>query len=363
MKTKILILSLVCSGLFAVAQQKKINYTISGNIADFKKPYIYFGILNGKRDSIAVKDGKFNYNGSLDEPAFGYLLDYKYGVQWFFFENGTIEISGNANAFADVNINGGKIQAEWNRLEKNRKELRAEGRALSNKARTANMARDFTTQAVLDDQKAKVDVKINAIGEAFIAKNPKSYVSLAEVWKRKGDETDYHRYKLLYEKLDPSLKNTAIAKDIEAGLAFLKRSLIGEKMDDFTQNDPSGKPVSLSSFRGKYVLVDFWAAWCGPCRAENPNILKVYQQFSNQGFTVLGVSSDRKAEDWKKAIEEDKIPWTQVSDLGRSGNAVARYFGVRYLPSNFLLDPNGIIIARDLMGADLENKLKEIFNK
>lgn len=362
MKTKILILSLLCSCLFAIAQQKKINFTIKGDIAGYTKPSVYLSIEGAKREPIAVKDGKFTYKGSVDDLAFCYLLVEGGAVHSFILENGTIEVSGNAKALTDVQIRGGKIQAAWNKFEAGRKELKAESRALSQKAHTANMALDFTTQAIFDDKKAKVVAKIDSIGEAFIVKNPKSYVSLAEVLRRKGEETDYHKYRLLYEKLDPSLKNTGMAKDIAAGLAYLKRSLVGETMDDFTQNDPSDKPVSLSSFRGKYVLVDFWAAWCGPCRAENPNILKVYQQFSNKGFTVLGVSSDRKAEDWKKAIEEDKLPWTQVSDLGPGGNAVAHYFGVRYLPSNFLLDPNGIIIAKNLMGADLENKLKEIFN-
>lgn len=362
MKVKILILTLVSVSMFAVAQQKETNFTIQGNIVDLKIPYLYLSI-GRKRDSIPVENGKFSYKGNADEPLYCYLSYGRPFGQGFFVEKGNIEVKGHANALGDIQINGGKIQQEWNILEKDRKVLRAEIRDLSRKFTLANNALDLPARSIVENQMDQVNAKINAIGKAFIVNNPKSYVSLSEIRNLQYSNPEYQDYATLYDKLDPSLKKTKIALEIENTLELLKRSAIGQKMKDFTQNDPSGKPINLSSFRGKYVLVDFWAAWCGPCREENPNVLKVYQQFSDKAFAILGVSLDSSEEKWKKAIEADKLPWTQVSDLKGWRNEVSVYFGIRAIPANFLIDPNGTIIAKNLMGEDLDNKIKELLGK
>ena len=143
-------------------------------------------------------------------------------------------------------------------------------------------------------------------------------------------------------------------------LAVLKKSAIGQPMIDFTQADVNGKPVRLSDYKGKYVLLDFWASWCGPCRAENPNVLKAYNQFKDKNFTVVGVSLDEKADKWKEAIEKDGMPWMQVSDLKGFRNEVAQQYGIQAIPFSFLIDPQGIIVAKELRGAALHTKLAEI---
>ncbi|MGI4806343.1 MAG: peroxiredoxin family protein, partial [Janthinobacterium lividum] len=131
---------------------------------------------------------------------------------------------------------------------------------------------------------------------------------------------------------------------------------------DFTQNDPEGKPISLSSFKGKYVLLDFWASWCGPCRQENPNVVKVYNQYKNKNFTVLGVSLDRPngKDAWLKAIKDDGLTWNHVSDLQFWNNQVAKLYSIQSIPGNFLIDPTGKIIAKDLRGEELEQKLAQL---
>jgi thiol-disulfide isomerase/thioredoxin len=129
---------------------------------------------------------------------------------------------------------------------------------------------------------------------------------------------------------------------------------------DFTQNDPSGKPVSLSSLKGKYVLIDFWASWCGPCRTEYPYIHKAYDQFKNKNFEVIGVSLDDKKDLWLKAINDNHFDWIQVCDFKGRQNDVAVAYGISAIPQSLLVDPNGIIIAKNLRGDDLIEKLEEV---
>jgi peroxiredoxin len=196
--------------------------------------------------------------------------------------------------------------------------------------------------------------------KAFIRNHPGSYITPVLLYGI-NYEYDANEMESVINGLDTNLAKVQIIKTLKERVIVMKTVAIGKKAPDFTLNDVDGKPVPLSSKIGsKLLLIDFWASWCGPCRAENPNVVKVYKEFNKKGFNVFGVSLDRTKDDWVKAIADDKLTWTHVSDLQYWNSAAAKLYAVSSIPANFLLDEKGIIIARDLRGEALYNKVKEV---
>lgn len=195
---------------------------------------------------------------------------------------------------------------------------------------------------------------------AQVKANPKNIETLKTIQRVGGYYPEYKELRSLFSGLDKSVKKSKEGKAFDYYLKRLESTSVGKKAPGITQLTPEGEPFSLTDLRGKYVLIDFWAAWCPDCRKENPNLVKTYAEFKDRNFEILGVSFDRKLEDWVKAIKNDNLTWKHISDLQSWQNAAGTLYGVRSIPQNILVDPDGIIVARNLHGENLNVKLREL---
>ena len=277
----------------------------------------------------------------------------------FYLENSEITITGKLDSLYNAKISGSKTQDVYNGFLESNKKLNEKYSKIYDEYQTANQTGDTAKVSQLQKEAEAVENEMTELQKDFVKNNPSSFAT-PSILSGLSYELDGAELESYINAMDTAVANTPIVKDLKERAIKMKAVSIGQKAPDFTLNDPEGNPVPLYSKVGsKLLLIDFWAAWCGPCRRENPNVVKVYKEFSKKGFDVFGVSLDQKKDDWVKAISDDKLTWTHVSDLKYWENAAARLYAVYSIPANFLLDEKGIIIARNLRGDELYNKVKE----
>lgn len=342
------------------------RYLISGNIEGADSvTFLLQKRVNGQMinlDSALAIRGSFKMKGgSVRYPEMVLLLarDTRMRIS-FYLENSEINITGTLDSLFAAKITGSKTHDEYTGFVDSNNQLSEKYAEIYNEYQIARQNNDTALISKLERDAEAVEEEMTALQKDFIKSNPSSYVApsiLAQLsYSMEGSEIES-----FINSMDTAVANTDIIKDLKEQVVKKKAVEIGKKAPDFTLNDPEGNPVSLYSKLGpKLLLVDFWAAWCGPCRVENPNLVKVYKEFNRKGFDVFGVSLDQKRDDWVSAISDDKLTWTHVSDLQFWNNAAARLYAVNSIPANFLLDENGIIIGKNLREEALYNKVKEV---
>lgn len=343
---------------------------------------IYIGYQLGSNkilDSAQSVNGSFEFKGNLIYPSLAVLIiDYK-GIGSdkldvgansdklvLYLDKGTITLKSPDSAYK-AQIIGSPINDQYIKLVAIDNEVRSRtNKMMIDEVKAVN---DSSHKAGTQNQmQAKLKVIQSDYHNAlknFIQTNPNSYLSLLALGSLGGPSPDPNEIEPLLDGLSKELRDSETARTLKNALESLKITANGAMAPDFEQADTLGHPVRLSSFRGKYVLLDFWASWCAPCRQENPNIVNVYNRYKDKNFTIVGVSLDRQDGTfaWLNAIRNDHLTWTQLSDLKYWNNAVAQLYFVQSIPKNFLIDPTGKIIAQDLRGDDLEAKLVEVLGK
>jgi peroxiredoxin len=351
-----LILAVLC--YFTTAPiHAQVTCTIKGQVAighPAKRALIgYENEGKYETDTATIKEGRFEFKSSASRPALAQITllappptekpvrrkdeeseeqNGQKNIALFYLE-GTIRVQFDSAGIATVS--GGGIE------EKSYKAFIAFGRE--------------------NEKKGKDALPFDKMITGFITKYPDAYISL-DLMEMFAGVIQPATFEPMYMALSPRLRNTRKAKTWKIRLEEAKKLDVGRKSLNFTLNDVHDNPVSLTSFRGRYVLLDFWASWCGPCRAANPELKKIYNKFKSDGFDILAVSLDDKKQAWLKAIQEDKLPWRQVSDLKGSESEVAKMYNITQIPQNLLINPEGIIVGRNLTGKNLEDKLSDLLN-
>lgn len=337
---KLITTAMLLAPVLAMAQNN--TYILKGKfksaVTEGKIYMSYYHDGKTKRDSSVVNKGTFEFKGPLTGPQQVYMT--------FVPKNVSADKRARGRDARSMYLDQGTINMD-----------------ITDSIKTAKISGRLNADHEKYELILKTKENQDAALTSFVKQNPDSYFSLQALSKIAGAYFDPAKVEQLYNGLSATNRNSKDGKAFAATINAAKAATIGNTAPDFTHKDTEGKPVKLSDFKGKYVLLDFWASWCGPCRAENPKVLKAYNAFKDKNFTVLGVSVDR-AEDrdkWLKAIKEDGMPWIQLNDADHTDlKGAGNLYAIKAIPSNFLIDPSGKIIAKNLRGEALEKTLAEL---
>lgn len=358
------------------ARAQQATFTINGTIdSGLKITSLYFAqgsfVSNQapKAKKIPVQNGKFVITGNVFEPGPAFLslaenLQPKDPSEFkqFILDKGEISIQIKDKLSTSI-VKGSRANDEVMSYTAGQSPYMAKLSAL-NEAADRQSQLGVPLDSIIKMYQPSLKEAANELltyQRNYIAKNPAAFISVLLLPEVAKSTFNYFEADSSFNKLDATVRMSPTGKAISEFIAREKKTSIGAMAPEFAAADTAGKTVALSSLKGKYVLLDFWAAWCGPCRQENPNVVQAFHRFKDKGFTVLGVSLDRERKDWLKGVRDDKLTWNNVSELKYFQSPTALLYGIVSIPRNFLLDPNGKIIGRDLRGPDLNTKLEEVF--